>query len=219
MTLFHLGLAVWGFDRWAGSFMPSAVRKADMLRRYAERMDCVEGNDSFYGVPSSTTLERRARETPRHFRFCPKLPRSISHEGRLAPQAAAAVDFAAHMHAGLGERLGPFGLEQLALAGIDAVKRKDVARIKEYLKQAGRAENGQDAAVIATGETPFMRVCEVGDTDLFHIFLSSTGAVFSVSTVAILRDNYLRKNGGMICQSKYALKIHQIYSVNIDVFL
>ena len=111
MTLFHLGLAVWGFDRWAGSFLPSGVRKADMLRRYAERMDCVEGNDSFYGVPSSRTLERRARETPAHFRFCPKLPRAISHEGPLAEQTTAALEFAAHMHAGLGDRLGPFFLQ------------------------------------------------------------------------------------------------------------
>ena len=74
----------------------------------------------------------------------------------------------------VGERLGPFGLEELALAGLDAVKRRDVKMINEYLRQAGRAENGEDAAVIATGETPFMRVCELGDTELFHIFVSST---------------------------------------------
>ena len=73
----------------------------------------------------------------------------------------------------VGERLGPFGLEQLALAGLDAVVRRDISRIHEYLKQASRAENGRDAAVIATGETPFMRVCETGDTELFHIFVSS----------------------------------------------
>ena len=73
----------------------------------------------------------------------------------------------------IGERLGPFGLEQLALAGLDAVKRRDIPRVQEYLKQASRAENGRDAAVIATGETPFMRVCENGDTELFHVFVGS----------------------------------------------
>jgi len=111
MSTLHLGLAVWGFDRWVGSFFPASARKADMLRRYAERLDCVEGNDSFYGVPSVKTLARRVQQTPGHFRFCPKLPRVVSHEGDLVDNIQAAVDFAAHMHAGLGERLGPFFLQ------------------------------------------------------------------------------------------------------------
>ncbi len=111
MSAFHLGLAIWGFERWAGTFFPSGVRKADMLRRYAERMDCVEGNDSFYGVPSRTTLERRVASTPPSFRFCPKIPRTISHEGSIVDRIQPALDFAAHMQAGLGERLGPFFLQ------------------------------------------------------------------------------------------------------------
>jgi uncharacterized protein YecE (DUF72 family) len=111
MAAFHLGLAVWGFDRWVGGFFPDRTRKADMLRRYAERLDCVEGNDSFYGVPSASTLERRVRETPPSFRFCPKLPRAISHEGPLVHQVAAATRFGHHLRDGLGERLGPFFLQ------------------------------------------------------------------------------------------------------------
>lgn len=111
MTALHLGLAVWGFDRWVGSFFPAATRKADMLKRYAERLDCVEGNDSFYGVPTAKTLARRVLQTPATFRFCPKLPRAISHEGDLADQIQPAIRFAEHMYAGLGERLGPFFLQ------------------------------------------------------------------------------------------------------------
>lgn len=111
MGRLHLGLAVWGFEGWIGSFQPAGVRKADMLRRYAERMVCVEGNDSFYGVPSAAVLARRVAETPPHFRFCPKLPRAISHEGDLDRNIDEALRFAAHMRAGLGERLGPMFLQ------------------------------------------------------------------------------------------------------------
>lgn len=73
-----------------------------------------------------------------------------------------------------GERLGPFGLEDLALAGIDAVERRDCKRIREYLRQAGRAENGIQASIRSSGETPFMRVVSTpGDTEMFHLFVTS----------------------------------------------
>ena len=111
MAAFHLGLAVWGFDRWAGSFLPTGVRKADMLRRYAERLDCVEGNDSFYGVPSAATLQKRARQVPATFRFCPKLPRTVSHEGDLVDNVRGALDFGTHVRDHLGDRLGPCFLQ------------------------------------------------------------------------------------------------------------
>lgn len=107
----HLGLAVWGFQRWAGSFLPAGVRKADMLQRYAERLDCVEGNDCFYGVPSAATLARRVQQTPPDFRFCPKLPRTVSHDGSLGDKLHLATRFADHLQAHLAPRLGPCFLQ------------------------------------------------------------------------------------------------------------
>ena len=70
-----------------------------------------------------------------------------------------------------GERLGHFGLQELAAAGIDAIQRKDYLRIREYLKMASCAENGADAAIIATGDTPLHVALRTGNMRIFKIFL------------------------------------------------
>ena len=61
-------------------------------------------------VPSKETVARWAAETPRAFRFCPKLPREVSHASQLAPQADAASAFVERMR-GLGSRLGPIFMQ------------------------------------------------------------------------------------------------------------
>jgi len=43
----------------------------------------VEGNTSFYGLPSVNSIRQWAEQTPDDFRFCFKFPRSISHSGNL----------------------------------------------------------------------------------------------------------------------------------------
>jgi len=82
-----------------------------MLARYAERLPSVEGNTFFYSVPPVGRLRRWAEQTPRSFRFCPKVPKDISHKGQLNAQGQALLGFLAHMREGLGERLGPLFLQ------------------------------------------------------------------------------------------------------------
>lgn len=108
---FRLGLAVWGFDKWIGGFLPAGVRKVDMLRRFAERVHTVESNDTFYGVAGAEALQRRAAQTPEGFQFCPKIPRTVSHEGGLSEGIVDALGFFDHMSSHLGDRLGPVFLQ------------------------------------------------------------------------------------------------------------
>ena len=51
-------------------------------------------------------VQKWAESVPIDFRFCPKLPREITHRDRLAPGGDAALDFLERMQ-GLGDRLGP----------------------------------------------------------------------------------------------------------------
>ncbi|MCB9762288.1 MAG: DUF72 domain-containing protein [Alphaproteobacteria bacterium] len=108
---FYLGCAVWAFPGWVGSFFPPGTRQPDMLRLYGERMWTVEGNAVFYAVPPAETLARWVEMTPPGFRFCPKIPRVISHEGALAPKIPEALSFLRYMRDGLGQRLGPVFLQ------------------------------------------------------------------------------------------------------------
>lgn len=135
MSHFQLGLAVWGFRGWEGHFMPAGVRQQDMLRQYARRMSCVEGNDVFYGVPSAAVLQKRRVMTPEGFLFCPKIPRAISHEGLLGPRVDDALRFLDHMRDNLGDRLGPIFLQLPPSYG--PAEGPDLARLLNAWRREG----------------------------------------------------------------------------------
>ena len=70
-----------------------------------------------------------------------------------------------------GERLGNFGLQALAAAGIDAVQKKNYKKIHQYLDAASRASNGDAAQIISTGDTPLHFCAKKGDMKTFLIFI------------------------------------------------
>jgi uncharacterized protein YecE (DUF72 family) len=111
---FRLGLAVWAFKEWVGSFYPPKSQATNFLRLYGDRMLSVEGNTTFYSIPSTEMVQRWVDNTPEGFHFCPKLPRAITHdgthEGPLMAQLPAALSFLTLMQ-GLGDRLGPIMIQ------------------------------------------------------------------------------------------------------------
>jgi uncharacterized protein YecE (DUF72 family) len=58
------------------------------LAYYASQFSCVEINSSFHRPLRAATYARWRAETPAQFRFSVKMPRSITHEGRLRRCAA-----------------------------------------------------------------------------------------------------------------------------------
>jgi uncharacterized protein YecE (DUF72 family) len=107
---FHLGCAVWAYKEWLGDLFPPGSKSAELLRLYSRRLTTVEGNTTFYAVPSVDTVARWAAETPDDFRFCFKLPQEVSHQGPLEAALPTTQLFLERM-APLGERLGPFFLQ------------------------------------------------------------------------------------------------------------
>jgi len=107
---YFTGSAIWVYTGWVGNFYPKGTKQADFLREYARRLTAVEGNTTFYATPSAATVERWRDDTPQRFRFCPKLPRPVSHAGQLAPHLKEALRFVDLMR-GLGARLGPLFLQ------------------------------------------------------------------------------------------------------------
>jgi uncharacterized protein YecE (DUF72 family) len=106
----YLGCPVWAYKGWVGPFYPSGTESSDYLKEYARRLTTVEGNTTFYATPSPDTLQRWAEEMPETFRFCPKLPRAISHTGTLGDKVEQVMTFREAMQ-GLGPRLGPMFLQ------------------------------------------------------------------------------------------------------------
>jgi uncharacterized protein YecE (DUF72 family) len=102
---FQLGLAVWSFPGWIGDFYPKGSTSKTFLDLYGQRFTTVEGNTTFYSIPSPETIARWVDRTPSPFEFCLKLHRDITHAGLLVPQIEPARRFYETI-AGLGDRLG-----------------------------------------------------------------------------------------------------------------
>ena len=106
----YLGCPVWSFKGWVGNFYPKGTKSTDFLREYASRLTTIEGNTTFYAVPAIKTLATWIEQTPESFHFCPKIPKAISHNGKLSDYVDRALQFVEVMRP-LASRLGPMFLQ------------------------------------------------------------------------------------------------------------
>jgi uncharacterized protein YecE (DUF72 family) len=102
---------MWAHPSWVGRFL-SAGNRGRELAEYARWCNAVEGNTTFYAVPSARTVARWIEQAPKDFRFAFKVPRHITHELRLRGGAAgtALMEFLAAIEP-LGECVGPVQLQ------------------------------------------------------------------------------------------------------------
>ena len=97
----RIGTAGWTISRDAAASFPG---EGPHLARYARVLGCAEINSSFHRSHKVEVYERWAAQTPPGFRFSAKLPRSITHEGRLRRAREPLTRFLAEA-TGLGDRL------------------------------------------------------------------------------------------------------------------
>jgi uncharacterized protein YecE (DUF72 family) len=93
----------------AGWSLPRAVQDAfgegdSHLARYATRFPATEINSSFHRPHQRSLYEKWAAAVPSGFRFCAKLPKTITHERRMVDCQVLLEAFLAQA-GGLGERL------------------------------------------------------------------------------------------------------------------
>ena len=93
---------MWTHAPWQGRHLPHPLEPRDRLHAYASWCNAVEGNTTFYATPSRDTVESWAKQTAPDFRFLLKLPRPVTHEGRLTDS-----DVALHGFLTAIEPLGP----------------------------------------------------------------------------------------------------------------
>jgi uncharacterized protein YecE (DUF72 family) len=84
----------------AGWSLPRAVQsrfagEGSHLEKYARVFNAVEINSTFHRPHRASTFERWAASVPRGFRFSVKLPRTITHDARLAGCGALLDEFLA----------------------------------------------------------------------------------------------------------------------------
>ncbi|MEL6943039.1 MAG: DUF72 domain-containing protein, partial [Bacteroidota bacterium] len=79
----YIGCTGWGMKEWIGNAYPKGAKAKDFLKHYGEQFNTIELNTTHYRIPDEATIEKWYKETPEDFRFCPKIPQSISHSRTL----------------------------------------------------------------------------------------------------------------------------------------
>ena len=120
------GTSGWSYKEWKGHFYPEKMAAKDMLRFYGTRFSTVEVNNSFYRMPTPSTLASWAAEVPEDFSFVLKASQRITHIKRLK-EVGESIEYLVKNSAGLGAKLGPY------LFQLPPNFRKDLPRLQEFL--------------------------------------------------------------------------------------
>lgn len=86
MSRLCIGTSGWNYDHWKDHFY-AGVKRKDWLRYYAEQLDAVEVNATFFRLQNPSTLAKWEGETPPGFRFAIKGNRYLTHNKRLKDPA------------------------------------------------------------------------------------------------------------------------------------
>lgn len=101
----YLGATGYNMKAWVGHWYPPGAKDKDFLRYYGAQFNTIEHNTTHYRIPDAATVERWREETPADFRFCPKIPQTISHARDLGLNSGQIPVFCEAV-AGLEEKLG-----------------------------------------------------------------------------------------------------------------
>ena len=99
--MIRIGCAGWSLPR---DVQEAFGEGASHLARYATRFPVAEINSSFHRPHKRSLYEKWAASVPEDFRFCAKLPKTITHEKRLV-DCEGLLDAFLEQAGGLGTRL------------------------------------------------------------------------------------------------------------------
>lgn len=101
----YVGPTGYNMKQWVGKWYPFGAREKDFLKYYGQQFNTIEFNTTHYKMPDAASIERWTTEAPADFRYCPKIPQSISHSRDLGLSGREPFEFC-RVISGLGERLG-----------------------------------------------------------------------------------------------------------------
>ncbi|NGP77665.1 DUF72 domain-containing protein [Balneolaceae bacterium YR4-1] len=110
ITKYNIGCTGWSLKEWVGTFYTDDAKQDDYLSQYASVFNSVEGNTTFYNIPSAKTLKSWGSKTPDNFKFCFKFHRSITHERQLHNVEDEVLQFLDTFDP-IADRLGPFHIQ------------------------------------------------------------------------------------------------------------
>jgi uncharacterized protein YecE (DUF72 family) len=100
-----IGPTGYNMRQWVGKWYEAGSKDREFLRQYGRQFNTIEHNTTHYRIPDTATVLRWRDETPSDFRFCPKIPQTISHSRDLGVSGRE-IDVFCEVIAELGTRLG-----------------------------------------------------------------------------------------------------------------
>jgi uncharacterized protein YecE (DUF72 family) len=129
----HLGTSSFAAAGWSGSFYPKGLKSAEYLAYYAEHLNTVEIDSTFYACPSPSTVKGWAQKTPDDFIFSVKVPQTITH-GKVLVGCDAEIEQFVQTISILEGKLGPMVLQfPYFNTGLNPVQF--MSRLKAFLKK------------------------------------------------------------------------------------
>lgn len=185
----YAGTSGFSYAAWKGQFYPPTLEGSEMLSYYAERLNGVEVNGSFYNTPPTSTLLKWLAETPPGFRFCMKANRGLTYSAEGFDRVGLARILSERV-APLSERLGPIFLQfppvrqknaALLDSLLDALARPTAVEFRHvswFDDDTYRILREHNAALIVTDEEKWPRAprVEVGSIAYFRLRRGYTDA-------------------------------------------
>ncbi len=118
----YIGPTGWVMPQWVGKTYPKNAKAKDFLKYYAAQFNTIELNTTHYRIPDAATIDKWKADVSAGFKFCPKVPQTISHAKDLGLTSRDLPLFLENI-ARLGENLGccflqlppHFGIKSLGL--------------------------------------------------------------------------------------------------------
>ena len=123
----HAGTSGFSYKEWRGTFYPEKIKAEEMLATYAQTLNAVEINNTFYRMPRSNVMKQWFETVPDDFRFSIKASRRITHQQRLK-DCEESSQYLAERLAHLQHKLAT------VLFQLPPFLRKDTERLGAFLK-------------------------------------------------------------------------------------
>ncbi len=123
----HVGTSGWHYSHWVGPLYPEGMPSDEFLEYYTRYFQTVEINNTFYQLPSKSTLAMWREATPKDFVFACKASRFITHMKKLKDPRRSIKRFFDTIDV-LGEKLGPI------LFQLPPRWHLNLSRLREFLE-------------------------------------------------------------------------------------
>ena len=115
---FYIGATGWSMKEWVGEVYPKHAKSKDFLQYYSQQFNTIELNTTHYRIPTESTIQKWYEQSTEDFKFCPKVPQTISHSRNLG-LGTDKIPMFCNAIAGLREKLGCCFMQLPPYFGID----------------------------------------------------------------------------------------------------